>query len=129
MLILLLLYSIEITNPETQRATTVHCHECMHYKETVISTTGTTEVVLSDALLKEFVDLRMAYATFLRKYKEEVQNSAEAQEELFKTLQWLISGANHSFQDCFEKLIKEEVSHFNITYLKRTCDIFPHDVR
>ena len=111
-----------------QRATTVHCHECMHYKQTAISATGTAEVVLSDALLKEFAGLRVAYGAFLRKYKEEVQNSPEAQEELVKTLQWLIPGANHSFQPCFYTLIKEEVSLFNITYLKRTSDILPEDV-
>ena len=101
----------------------------MHYKQTEISATGTAEVVLSDALLEEFAGLRVAYATFLGRYKEEVQSSAEAQLELAKTLQWLISGASHSFQPCFETLIKEEVSQFNITYLKRTYDIFPHDVR
>lgn len=128
----LLLYSIDkflSTNPEMQRVTTVHCHECMHYKGTVTSATGTAEIALSNALLEELAGLRVAYATFLGRYKEEVQNSAEAQLKLVKTLQWPISGANHSFQPCFDTLIKEKVSQFNITYLKRTYDIFPHDVR
>lgn len=129
--IIFLFYTIDEflpTKPETQRATTAHCHECMHYKEPETSAIGTTKVVLSDALLREFAALRMAYATFLCKYKEEVQTSVEAQSKLFKTLKWLIQSADHSFQPCFETLIKKEVSLFNITYLKQACDIFPEDV-
>ena len=88
-------------------------------------------IVPSDELLKELARLRVAYARFLREYKKVLQGSAEAQEEFVETVPGVIHrelGPDHSFQSYFNTLIDEEVSLFNVTYLKILCDIFPDDV-
>ena len=85
----------------------------------------------SDELLEEFVGLRISYAAFLRRYKKILQGSAEAQEEFVETVPGVICkelGPDHSFHSYFSTLIDEEVSLFNIIYLKKLCNIFPHDV-
>ena len=88
-------------------------------------------IVPSDELLEELAGLRIAYARFLRRYKKVLQGSPEAQEEFVETVPGVIRrelGPDHSFQSYFSTLIDEEVSLFNITYLKKLCDIFPDDV-
>ena len=89
-------------------------------------------VDVSDTLLQELTALRITYARFLRRYKRELQNSPEAQEELVETLPRLVHrglGSDCSFKSYFDTLVDEEVSIFNVTYLKQICDIFPQDVR
>ena len=88
-------------------------------------------VDVSDTLLQELATLRIAYANFLGRYKRELQNSPEAQKELVGTLPRLLHsglGSDCSFQSYFDKFVDEEVSLFNVTYLKQICDIFPQDV-
>ena len=90
-------------------------------------------IVPSDELLEELAGLRIAYARFLRRYKKVLQGSPEAQEEFVETIPGVIHREhgpdyNCNFQSYFSTLIDEEVSLFNITYLKKLCDIFPDDV-
>ena len=88
-------------------------------------------VDIPDTLFEELADLRFAYAKLLRSYENELVKSPEAQEEFVKFLPRLLRGnvnSNQTFQFLFDKLIEEEVSLFNIHYLKRTCGIFPEDV-
>ena len=92
---------------------------------------GEQLIVPSDELLEELAGLRISYARFLRRYKKVLQDNAEAQEEFVETVPGVIRrelGPDHSFQSYFSTLIDEEVSLFNITYLKKFCDIFPDDV-
>ena len=68
----------------------------------------------------------------MRRYKKVLQGSPEAQEQFVETVQGVIHkelGPDHNFQSYFNTLIDEEVSLFDITYLKKLCDIFPDDVR
>ena len=88
-------------------------------------------IAVSDTLIKELASLRVSYAKLLREYKKELQNSPEAQEELVETLPRLVHrglGSDCSFKSYFDTLVDEEVSLFNVTYLKQVCDIFPQDV-
>ena len=89
-------------------------------------------VVIPNELSEELVDLRFAYAKLLRSYEKELWRSPEAQEEFVEFLPGLLQGGNVSsdqtFHLLFSKLIEEEVSLFNIHYLKRLCGIFPEDV-
>ena len=92
---------------------------------------GEQLIVPSDELLEELAGLRISYARFLRRYKKVLQDNAEAQEEFVETVPGVIRrelGPDHSFQTYFNTLIDEEVSLFNITYMKKLCDIFPDDV-
>ena len=87
-------------------------------------------IVPSDELLEELAELQIAYFRFLRRYKKVLQGSPEAQEQFVETVQGVIHrelGPDHNFQSYFNTLI-DEVSLFNITYLKKFCDIFPDDV-
>ena len=88
--------------------------------------------VVSTELLEDLVGLRIDYASLLREYKNVLENSPEAQKKFVDTLPGLLGrslGPNHCFQSYFDKLVDEEVSLFNITYLKKLCCIFPADVR
>ena len=87
-------------------------------------------IVPSDELLEELAGLRVSYAIFLRRYKKVLQDSAEAQVfvEAVPMILHRELGPDHSFESYFRTLIDEEVSLFNITYLKKLCDIFPDDV-
>ena len=82
-------------------------------------------------LLEELGDLRIGYAKLLYRYEKQLHNCPEAQEEFVKFLPRLFHRAveDHSFQSHFNTLVEEEVSLFNIFYLKRICSIFPEDVR
>ena len=91
------------------------------------------QVEVPNALVEELAGLRFAFANLLYSYENELQKSPEAQEEFVKFLPrlfhkgWKID--DHNFQSHF-KLIEEEVSLFNIFYLKQICNIFsPEDVR
>ena len=89
------------------------------------------QLIVSDELLKELAGLRMSYARFLREYKKVLQGSAEAQEEFVETVPEVIHrelGPDRNFQSYFNILKDEEVSLFNITYLKLFCNYFPVDV-
>ena len=89
-------------------------------------------IVPSDELLKELAGLRVSYARFLLGYKKVLQDNAEAQEVFVEAVPMIIHrelGPDRSFESCFRTLIDEDVSLFNITYLKKLCDIFPDDVR
>ena len=88
-------------------------------------------IIVPDSLLEELSSLKVSYARLLGRYKRELQNSPEAQEELVETLPELLHrtlGPEHNFQSYFETLVEEEVSLFNVTYLKLICDKFPEDV-
>ena len=89
-------------------------------------------IAVSDTLIEELTTLRVSYAKFLWEYKRELQNSPEAQEVLVETLSRLVHigfGSDRSFKSYFDTLVDEEVSLFNVTYLKQICDMLPQDVR
>ena len=89
------------------------------------------QIFVPDALLEELGDLRIGYAMLLYNYEKQLHNRPEAQEDFVKFLPRLFRRAveDHSFQSHFNTLVEEEVSLFNIFYLKRICSIFPEDVR
>ena len=88
-------------------------------------------VVVPEALVEELAELRFAFAKLLRNYEKKLRRSPEAQEEFVEILPRLFHRAveDHSFQSHFNTLVEEEVSLFNIFYLKQLCTIFPEDVR
>ena len=88
-------------------------------------------LVVPEELVEELADLRFAFANLIYSYEEELQKSPEAQEKIVKFLPRLFHRPveDHSFQLQFNTLVEEEVSLFNIHYLKRICGIFPEDVR
>ena len=90
-------------------------------------------VNVPEALVEELATLRLDFAKLLLKYEKELQNSPEAKQKLVEFLPWLfpndVSWSDHSFQSAFNKFIEEEVSLFNIHYLKAICDIFPENIR
>ena len=87
--------------------------------------------IVPDALLEELGDLRIGYAKLIYNYEKQLHHSPEAQEEFVKFLPRLFHKPveDHSFQSHFNTLVEEEVSLFNVFYLKRICHIFPEDVR
>ena len=88
-------------------------------------------VDIPDTLFEELADLRIAYAELLSSYKKELQKSPEAQEEFVEFLPTLLRrsfGSDQTVWLLFEILIEEEVSLFNIYYLKKICHKFPEDV-
>ena len=90
------------------------------------------QLVVSDELLEDLASLRVDYASLLREYKNVLESSPESQRKFVDTLPGLLGrshGPEHNFQSYFNKLVDEEVSLFNITYLKDLCRIFPADVR
>ena len=106
-------------------------HDSLIWPKCFDSTGGHVVVDIPNALVEELADLRFAYAKLLRNYEEEVQKSPEAQKEFAKFLPRLLQrnfSSDQTFQLLFNKLIEEEVSLFNIYYLKQTCGIFPEDV-
>ena len=92
---------------------------------------GYVVVDIPDTLVEELTDLRFAYAKLLRSYEKELRRSPEAQEEFVEFLPrllWRNFSSDQTFQLVFDKLIEEEVSPFNIHYLKRIYSLFPEDV-
>ena len=101
-------------------------------RHSVILTVSCLErVVVPEALVEELAALRFAFANLIYSYKEELTKSSEAQEKFVNFLPNLFHKAVeiHSFQSHFNTLVEEEVSPFNIFYLKRLCSIFPEDIR
>ena len=88
-------------------------------------------MVVPETLVEELADLRFAFANLIYSYEEELKKSPEAQEKFVKFLPRLFHRAveDHSFQSHFNTLVEEEVSLFNIFYLKQLCSIYPDDVR
>ena len=90
------------------------------------------QIVVPDKLLEDLAALRVGYASFLYEYKNVLESSPEAQKKFVDTLPGLLGrslGPDHSFQSYFNKLVDEEVSLFNITYLETFCSILRADVR
>ena len=88
--------------------------------------------IVSDELLEDLADLRVDYARLLYEYKNVLESSPEAQKMFVELLPGLLGrslGPENSFQSYFKKLVDEEVSLFNVTYLKKLCRIFPANVR
>ena len=88
-------------------------------------------VDIPDTLVEELAYLRFAYAELLSNYKKELHKSPEAQEEFVEFLPTLLErnfDPDQTFWLLFETLTKEEVSLFNIHYLKQICRKFPKDV-
>ena len=88
-------------------------------------------VAIPDTLVEELANLRIAYAELLSGYKKELQKSTKAQEEFVEFLPTLLErnfDSDQTFRLLFDTLIKEEVSLFNIHYLKQICRKFPEDV-
>ena len=87
-------------------------------------------IVVPDELVDELASLRIGYASLLRNYKRVLENSPESQEEFVRTLPGLLHHTELSldFQKCFDMLINEEVSLFNISYLKHLCNIFQRKI-
>ena len=88
-------------------------------------------VAIPGTLVEELANLRIAYAELLSGYKRELRKSSKAQEEFVEFLPTLLErnfDSDQTFQLLFEILIKEEVSLFNIHYLKQICHKFPEDV-
>ena len=105
-------------------------HSESHYSS--VFPPGEQLIVSSDDLLEELAGLRISYATFLHGYKKVLEDNPEAQEKFVVIVSRVICrelGPDHSFQSYFNTLIDEEVSLFNITYLKILCDKFPAEVR
>ena len=89
------------------------------------------QVGVPEALVEELASLRFAFAKLLRNYEKQLRHSPEAQEEFVEFLPRLFHRAieDRSFQSHFNTLVEEEISLFNIFYLKQLCTIFPEDVR
>ena len=87
--------------------------------------------VVPDALLQELVGLRTSFASFLLQFKHVLRTSPGAQDTFVDMLQGILPRTFANFKECFDTLIKEEVSLFNITYLKQICtkSVFPENVR
>ena len=88
-------------------------------------------VRVPDTLVEELANLRFAYAELLSGYKRELRKSSKAQEEFVEFLPTLLErnfDSDQTFRFLFDLLIEEEVSLFNIHYLKQICRIFPEDV-
>ena len=88
------------------------------------------QVDVPDTLVEELGDLRFAFAKLIHNYEKEIRQSPEAREEFVSFLPRLFHRAieDSDFQSHFNTLIQEEVSLFNIFYLKRICGIFPQDI-
>ena len=89
------------------------------------------QIVVPDELLEDLANLREDYASFLCEYKNVLESSPEAQKKFVDTLPGLLGrslGPDHSFQSYFNIYVDEELSLFNINYLKTFCYIFPADV-
>ena len=97
----------------------------------ILAISGLECVVVPEALVEELAELRFAFAKLLRNYEKKLRHSPEAQEEFVEFLPRLFHRAigDHSFQSHFNTLAEEQVSLFNIFYLKQLCTIFPEDVR
>ena len=86
--------------------------------------------LVPDELIEALAKLRIAFANLLRSYKNEIQNSPNAKKKFVEFLPILFGKReDSSFQTNFQTFIDEEISLFNIFYLKEICNEFPEDVR
>ena len=85
--------------------------------------------VVPDALLHELAGLRISFGLFLHRFEQVLKTNPGAQEAFVGTLQRILRRTFANFQECFNTLIQEEVSLFNITYLRQICIVFPDNVR
>ena len=86
------------------------------------------QIVVPNKLLEDLAGLREDYARFLCEYMYVLESSPEGQKKFVDAVSWILE-PDRSFQSYFNKVVDEEVSLFNITYLQNCCDIFPADVR
>ena len=102
----------------------------MQHNTTMISSYSVAMV--TQEIVENLKSLTKEYAKFLQSYEKELLKSATAQEKFVEFLPRLLHrklGPVHSFKAYFATLINEDVSLFNITYLKEICSILPDDVR
>ena len=88
-------------------------------------------IVVPDSLLQELAALRVSYAFMLSRYKKELQNNSEAQENFIEIVPTVIGRAlslEHNFQAYYDILVNEEISLFNVTYLLHICVVFPDEI-
>ena len=89
-------------------------------------------LVIPDELVRKLADLRSAYALLLMRFERALQSSSQAQEDFVAFLRHLLQGAvptDCNFRSAFEILKEEEISLFNIQYLKNVSSMLPDDVR
>ena len=91
-------------------------------------------VVVPDALVEELASLRISYSKLLLQYQEEMKNSPKAREVFVNLVPGILNLGKYRGSDCdfeayFDMLVNNEVSLFNVYYLKRICDEFPSDIR
>ena len=89
------------------------------------------QVVVPDDLVKELAKLRVAFAMLVHSYEDELNDNHEAQAKFVRFLPRLLPRRSYDqgFQSSFNMLIDEEVSLFNVCYLRNICCIFPENVR
>ena len=98
--------------------------------DVVVVCSTAKQVVVPDELLMELAELRVAFAMLVHNYENELNNNHEAQVKFVNFLPRLLSrGCDQNFQSSFNRLIDEEVSLFNVCYLKKICCIFPENIR
>ena len=98
----------------------------------IIIFAGAKTCILPDELVRKLADLRTAYALLLWEFEKALQSNSKAQEDFVAFLRQLLEGAvptDCNFCSAFDILKKEEISLFNIHYLKGISSILPNDVR
>ena len=97
----------------------------------IIEESQREQIIVPDSLLEELAALRVSYALLLSQYKKEVQNSTDAQEKFIEIVPTVLGrplSSDLNTQSYFDTLVEEEISLFNVNYLKQICVIFPKDV-
>ena len=86
--------------------------------------------IVPDSLLKALADVRMNFAHLKHCYHKALEESHEAQKALVEFLPRLFPNKKElvSFNSWFDVLIEEEISLFNVHYLKQICSILPQDI-
>ena len=95
----------------------------------IIEESQREQIIVPDSLLKELTSLRISYAILLSQYIGEIPT--ESQRKFIKIVPTVLSrplSSDLDTQSYFDTLVKEEVSLFNVNYLKQICVIFPKDV-
>ena len=87
--------------------------------------------VVPDSLVKALADIRIEFAHLKRDYHKALEASRKARKALVEFLPSLFPEKQElvNFDSWFDMLIEEEISLFNIHYLKRSCSELPKDVR
>ena len=120
-----------IQQPSTSSSTDEGMQHLLTRHSVILTISVLEQVEVPNALVEELAGLRFAFAKLIRNYERQLRKSPEAQEEFVEFLPRLFRRAveDHSFQSHFNTLVEEEVSLFNIFYLKQLCSIYPEDVR